>query len=381
MGVVVAGPDMEPDDGWEQALARVLADAAQPRLVFQPVVDLHRGVVAGYEALARFDGFPAAPPDQWFRAATAGGVAGRLQARIIATALAARPGLPQHCFLSINLDPNLLIAPEVAEALTAAGSLGGVVIEVTEHVGVDDYEAVLPVLSRCRDLGVSVAVDDAGAGYASLLHILRLRPEFVKLDSSLVTGMDRDGAKVALVEMLGAFASKLDAWLVAEGVERPEEIETLVRLKVPLAQGCLLAPPQPGWAQIDGTARQHILERVTARNGGATVAGLVARVTPVSEGQEHDAVAMLSADPALDVVPVVDRWSRPVGVLTREAAMSGHPAASPQKVKTTSPIAEVAARAMTRPLASRFHPLVCCDDAGRYLGVVRLERLVEELAR
>jgi EAL domain-containing protein (putative c-di-GMP-specific phosphodiesterase class I) len=249
-GPIHARPAPAPPEGWAAALAAVLADPAQPRLVFQPIVDLRRGVVAGYEALSRFDGPADFGPDRWFAMADELGLGALLEARVVAAALVARRDLPATCFLSINVSPHLLTQPELADVLLAVDDLTGVVLELTEHVAVEDTQPLVELLQRLRTAGVSVALDDAGSGYSGLQQLAQFRPDFVKLDRALVDHADRDEAKLALAELLGSYAGRLDAWLLVEGIERLEELEAFVRLGVPLAQGFLLAEPGPGWPEL-----------------------------------------------------------------------------------------------------------------------------------
>jgi EAL domain-containing protein (putative c-di-GMP-specific phosphodiesterase class I) len=117
------------------------------------------------------------------------------------------------------------------------------VVEITEHVAVEDYDALSRVLRRFRDAGLRLAVDDAGAGYASLRHILKLRPDYIKIDLSLVRDIHLDPARQALVASLVSFARTVDAVLVGEGVEQQAELDMLVTLGVRQMQGFLLCPP------------------------------------------------------------------------------------------------------------------------------------------
>ena len=210
---------------WEDALRRVLAAPEDVRLAFQPVVDLVRGVAVGYEALARFPPPPRGSPARWFAAALGQGVAAPLQAHTVRAALAARATLPANCFLSVNVEPNVLHSDEVQAAFADGGRLDGVVIELTEHAKVESYSRLYGGIDACRSAGVAIAIDDAGARYAGLTHLLRVRPDFVKVDSTLVAGIDRDDVKRAFVEAVGTLASRLDAWVVAEGIERVEDLD------------------------------------------------------------------------------------------------------------------------------------------------------------
>src|SRR5689334_280984 len=168
--------------GWPDAIAAVLADRMLVRPVFQPIVDIERGVACGYEALARFDSPLEAPPPAWIEAAYRLGKGELLEAALLERGLDAAVDLPPNCFLTVNVSPRALVSPQVAAVLAERDSLAAIVLEVTEQAEVDDYAALERVIDRVRAAGGALAVDDAGAGYASLSHILALRPEFVKLD-------------------------------------------------------------------------------------------------------------------------------------------------------------------------------------------------------
>jgi EAL domain-containing protein (putative c-di-GMP-specific phosphodiesterase class I) len=120
-----------------------------------------------------------------------------------------------------------------------------VVLEITEHAKIDDYRRMNRAVERIRANGVRLAIDDAGAGFASLRHILRLAPDIIKLDGSLIAGIDRDGAQQALAAGLISFAERIGATVIAEGIERPEQLEMLASLGVGHGQGYHLARPGP----------------------------------------------------------------------------------------------------------------------------------------
>jgi EAL domain-containing protein (putative c-di-GMP-specific phosphodiesterase class I) len=140
------------------------------------VVDLQRGTGAGYEALSRFAGPPDAGPDVWFEAAGRLGLGAELDARVLERVVGLRQELPPNCFLTVNLDPNHLVTEPVQRALAAAPSLAGVVVELTEHRPVADYPTLVAAVAELRLGDAKLAVDDAGAGYAGLQHLMLLRP-------------------------------------------------------------------------------------------------------------------------------------------------------------------------------------------------------------
>jgi EAL domain-containing protein (putative c-di-GMP-specific phosphodiesterase class I)/DNA-binding response OmpR family regulator len=208
--------------------------------VFQPVVELASDQIIGFEALTRFaDGMR---PDRRFADAAAVGLGLELEAATIAAALAEAPDLPRGLWLSLNVSPAFLMDP-VRPARTLGNHRGrALVLEITEHVAIEDY---VRFRSAVEALGSSVglAVDDAGAGYASFRHILELHPDFVKLDIGLVREIDRDEVRQALVAGIVYFAERTGCRLIAEGVETQGERAMLQRLGVRYGQGYLLSRP------------------------------------------------------------------------------------------------------------------------------------------
>jgi EAL domain-containing protein (putative c-di-GMP-specific phosphodiesterase class I) len=338
--------------------------------VFQPIVDISRGVVCGYEGLSRIQEMPGtAGPQEWFAAAALHGYAGRLEAVALAALLGQRHELPANCFLSVNLSPDSVLAPEVAAVLAGPDDLSGVVVEITEQTPVEDYEALTEALSRLRSRGAMVAVDDTGAGYASLSHLLALRPQFVKLDRALVAGLDRDPHRAAAVAAIGAFAGELDAWVVAEGVEHEAELERLTELGVPLVQGFLLGHPDPGMHQLSSAMSARLRERRDSRRV-SELAGL-ARPAPRVRGAPKIVI---------ETTVLVDDRGRPLNVFVpgggrradRHAAMCVH---------AGDDVRDVALRAAARRSEDRYGPICLCDDLGTLSGVISIESLLETLAR
>ncbi|RBY82310.1 EAL domain-containing protein [Blastococcus sp. TF02A-26] len=211
------------------------------RAVFQPVVDLRTEDVVGYEALSRF---PAGPTGRVFAAAARAGRSVELELLALRTALSAARHRPLDVPMAVNLSPEALTDREVLDVVLAAAG-DRIEVEVTEHRRVDDYPALLAARRELRQAGVPVAVDDAGAGYASLQHVLKLEPEVIKLDGALVTGVDHDPAKQALVAAMQAFARDVGAVVVAEGVEAEGEHLALVERGVACGQGWLFGRPEP----------------------------------------------------------------------------------------------------------------------------------------
>jgi EAL domain-containing protein (putative c-di-GMP-specific phosphodiesterase class I) len=362
-----------PEPGPE-GLAAVIAGGGV-RAEFQPVIDLARASVVGYEALARFDG-PVPSPLPWFEAAHLHGRLVELEAVALRSALAAHASLPTNTFLTVNIGPGSIDSPLVREVWEDHPALGGVVIELTEHERIDSYASLEPALNRLRSAGALLAIDDAGAGYAGLQHVLSLRPDIIKLDRALVEGLDRDEAKRTLVEMIGTLAGRLDAWLLAEGIETGEELDVLVALGVPLAQGYFLGRPGPAFPVLDPEAALRILGQLRRKDQG----GMRHLLEQVPTSTDRDRALAAFANAHVDVVVLLDDSGRPTATMD----ISGIVHAirdSGLRVNVDTPVPDVLQRAIVRVPAQRFAPLVCVDDAGRYLGIVRMERLIEVQTR
>ena len=210
--------------------------------VLQPIVDVDDGRTLGVEALTRFASTPTLPPNVWFAAAARQGLGLELEAAAISRASRLLPTLPPDWYLSLNASP-ALVASDVLGDLLLDAVAHRLVVEVTEHAAVQDYGVLNDRIGRLRGRGVRVAVDDAGAGFASLRHVVELEPDVIKVDGSIVRGLDRAPLQRAMVETLGVFARRAGASVVAEAVETPDELAVLKELGVPAAQGYLFASP------------------------------------------------------------------------------------------------------------------------------------------
>lgn len=212
--------------------------------VYQPIFDLRSGTAVGVEALARFPTAPEVSPEVWFSDAAEVGLLLDLELSAARRALDDIRRLPPEAFMSLNMSPETALSPRFEE-IVAAVPLSRIVIEITEHAAVADYDALAEALRKRRAEGARLAIDDTGAGFASLHHILRLEPELIKLDISLIRGIDVDRYRRALASALISFASEIGAAIVAEGIETEDELGTLRELGVDFGQGFYLARPGP----------------------------------------------------------------------------------------------------------------------------------------
>jgi EAL domain-containing protein (putative c-di-GMP-specific phosphodiesterase class I) len=343
----------------------LLADPDDLTLVFQPIVDLAAATVAGYEALARFPG--AAGPDVWFAAAAEAGIAAELEALAIHKALAVVPSLPADTFLTVNVSPHLLGAAPVQQAFATRPALHRVVVELTEHTPVDDLDALRRQTDELRARGALIALDDAGSGYSGLQQLAVLRPQIVKLDRALVSDADTDPVRVALAEMLGEFAGRIDAWLLAEGIETQAELAAFAKLGVPLAQGWLLGRPTPGFAPLAPETAALVRAQVTRAQMTETVASLLRPVRQSGPGEEL---------PAVPPVVLLGAHGEPTGLLLHDPRTGEiYTAPVSLRVHPGTGIPDALQQALTRIPAHRFDPVLCTDLHGEVAGLLRVEDL------
>jgi EAL domain-containing protein (putative c-di-GMP-specific phosphodiesterase class I)/CheY-like chemotaxis protein len=252
------------DSRRRETLVRIQQVIDQPRgldIHLQPICSLRQGTVVGVEALSRFTPNPSLPPDRWFADAEEVGLGTTLELLAVAKALAFLPSLPPSIYLTVNASP-ATASSEGFSMLIERCDAERVILEITEAAPIDDYELFRASLQRVRELGLRLAVDDAGAGFASLRHILNLVPDLIKLDRTLIAGIEGDRARQALAAGLISFADPLGASIVAEGVESEGQLAALRTLGVEQGQGYFLCRPQPPRGVLDALARDDIERRL-----------------------------------------------------------------------------------------------------------------------
>lgn len=241
------GGELRQRSGMRERITQAL-DANAVRFALQPITELDSGVVVGFEALARFGAGPDRAPTRWLWEAEQVDLGVQLELMAVRTAVRLLAELPAATFLSVNASPACVSSPAFASAIAPAAP-ERLVVEITERSPVESYAPLLDALQEFRLAGGRLAIDDAGAGYASLQHVLRLRPDLIKLDRSLTSGIDHDPAHQALATALVGFAAETGAQVVAEGIESSSQMVALRSLRVPLGQGYFLGrpaePPEP----------------------------------------------------------------------------------------------------------------------------------------
>jgi EAL domain-containing protein (putative c-di-GMP-specific phosphodiesterase class I) len=212
---------------WDQKLLR---------MNLQPIVRLSDMKCRGFEALARFDTNPYRSPDKWFLEAILTGRGVELEVEAVRVALRSLLLLPSTCSLSVNVSPQCLNSDELSDLLSKQDP-SQIVLELTEHAEIENYNSLIQSVQKFKKMGYKIAVDDAGAGYSSLSHIVQIQPDLIKMDISLTRNIHQDKARRALAKALVFFATETDAQIVAEGIETVDEMKTLTRLGVDFGQG------------------------------------------------------------------------------------------------------------------------------------------------
>lgn len=241
---VLIGREIDATTEHRENLERIqqVLDQDELSIVVQPIIRIADHRLLGFECLSRFVGPEDWTPDIWFKMAASVGLGVELEMRAIQKGLVLLDQFPRDLYLTFNVSPDTVTSGALAQAI-AIKHAKRVVVEITEHASVDDYGALCSALNDLRVNGIRLAVDDAGAGYASLRHILALQPDIIKLDISLTHNIQDDLARNALAAALVHFGRETNSQILAEGVETADELEALRKLGVGTAQGYFLGRP------------------------------------------------------------------------------------------------------------------------------------------
>jgi EAL domain-containing protein (putative c-di-GMP-specific phosphodiesterase class I) len=212
-------------------------------VVLQPIIDARTGIAIAFEGLSRFTG--PLTPAQWFDTASRLGRSAELEVAAARSVLAllSTAALPTTACVTVNLSPSTVASADL-HSLLSQHDPARIIFELTEHQPVIDYNALRLTLAPWRAQGLRIAIDDAGAGYASLQHVLMCQPDLLKLDIALVRGVDQDPVRRALLSAVVDFAATAHIDVIAEGVETEAERAALLNLGIPYLQGYLFAPTE-----------------------------------------------------------------------------------------------------------------------------------------
>ncbi len=258
-----AAPPSEAEVARTRAALGRLIEGKGIRMVVQPIVDLRDGRVHAYEALARFGRRQTdRSPLHWFGVADELGERPALERACLAAALRLFDRRPAGTRLSVNLSIPALLDPATRSLLDDFAAerregLEGLIVEITEETLVGNSAEVRVIGDELRALGARLAVDDVGAGYSGLRQITEVLPDYLKLDRSLIAGIDTDADRAALVSAVAGWSRHVRSLLVAEGIEREAERRCLEALDVPLVQGFHLAEPGEPWPRPGARGRDE----------------------------------------------------------------------------------------------------------------------------
>jgi diguanylate cyclase (GGDEF)-like protein len=388
-------------------LEQSFLESVQVRSVFQPIVDLYSGEPVGYEVLSR-PGKPFENPVELFEAAAQLGMLWDVEC------VCRRAALDRiACFdedirrrkFFLNVSPGVLSDPRFMNGYTLQSldehgiEQNNIVIEITESASIFDYPNFENLLSHYKDQGFRIAIDDFGAGHASLVTMIACAPHYLKMDRSLIDGIHRTSYKQQMVRAMLHFSENTQSRLIAEGVETQRDLETLIRLGVKYAQGYFFARPEPEIRPLDGRMLSLLRGMVQRFNRPKvdleeTISNMVLlpKVVEVGSMNCEDLDYYFRSNPASDHV-VIARDAQPFGLLTRErfsARTSGafgyslvqkKPIESvakrdPLVIRDNVHIVELARMAMQRSPEDIYDPVVVSDEDGRLIGTITMRQLI-----
>lgn len=363
---------------------REAIDSDAIEIVVQPIVDLAAGHVHAFEALSRFPGPGPASPAQWLAMAEPLGMRVQLEQACLRRSLQLLPQLPAGSRLAVNLSAVALHDPRTRSMLRECFP-ERLIIELTEESLVTDMRGLRADLDPLLSCGITLAVDDMGAGYSNLRQVIALAPTMLKLDRTLVRGIDRDPSQRLLIDALTGYAQRTGAEIVAEGIETESELEVIRALGISYGQGYLLARPAPPWPSVNLPASEQPPRRDLARGSRP--------VTIPPETTADEARRRFIALPELESLTIVDGEHRPLALITRYRLLTvlGHrfgyalwgerPVARIAdryclRLPAGTPIDELARKSLARPLEHRHDPILLVDERGRLVGQVTMSDML-----
>jgi EAL domain-containing protein (putative c-di-GMP-specific phosphodiesterase class I) len=354
------------DKTWPKLLRRACSEPLAT-IWFEPIADLVRTTAVGYRARPRLP-LSGADHSTWLRAAAEYGYTGPFAAASLNGVLGTRENLPANSYLIAEVDGPAMLTPEVGAVLGSIGDLTGVVLELTSLGPDPNHEELARALAPVRRQGALLAVRATGGGQVGLLQLIELAPDFVNVDSELIAYIDQRPRHAAAVAAIGGLASQLDAWLVADGVRRIEEIDRLRQLEVPLARGPLIGGDRELMMGLEPDKRDRLRSRAPAGEDRLSALAEPVRGVPVRPQLTTETTVVVDAD------------QRPleVAVPTARGQVRVHP---PMCVQRSDRPVDVALRATSRPPEHQLAPVCLIDEVGHLAGLIRIEVLLRALAQ
>ena len=394
------------ETGCYQSLVEIIENQSI-ETVFQPIVDLHKGDVFAYEALSRISGESSFPnTESLFQASQFFRMTLQLERVCQRSAIkkAEEWGITHP--VCINLCPSVFRTPECGQGEISCmldelfAIRDKIIIELTERFCIRDDELFKRTIDYYRQQGFRIAIDDLGSGYAGLKMLAQIEPSIVKMDRFLIAGIDKSTKKQMLLSAFVTFCHKINALVVAEGIETREELETVTAMKVDLGQGYYLARPNKKPGVCSGDARQEILRvNQPAINGlevGNFIGSLAKYIAPANCGQKVETILKrFDVEKDLSAVPVV-KENRPMGIIhkTKIFYKLGHKFGydlfarknvenilEPGMIfEASTTLDDVARTIITRDATSVYDALTIVLN-GSYMGIVQIHDLLEAITQ
>lgn len=337
-------------------------------VTYFPILDVARGVAAGYQAFA-------APVEELPDGRLIHPASRRhLAANIVSAALAESSTLPTNTFISIPVPLRLVDDGLIKDLLASHGDLSGIVLDITDFDS-DVAAKTESALDDFRRAGALIAVGGQDDAEPELGSIVRLRPAIIRLGAAWIRDLDQHPARRTAIEVTGRLAGQLDAWILADGVASSGELRALAGLGVPLAQGPFVGAAENRWPEIDAATRTVLPPAGAASDG--ELRALVQQAYTTDNLQAAESI--LPDAYGFEHVVVVDETARPVSLMHQGPFGEWEPI-EVLTVNVDTPVAEAVQRSLARPRSTRFSPIACTDDAGRFVGILRIERLMEHLS-
>ncbi|MHB9094539.1 MAG: EAL domain-containing protein [Eubacteriales bacterium] len=374
------------------------------RILYQPLVSLYTGQVFGYEALSRGpEGSPLESPTTLFDFAANLGFLYQLDNLSREKAIEGMSEFLPNQKLFLNIEPEIIADPLFSAGRTVALlerynlTPRDVVFEITERTSIKDFNKFRRVLEHYRKQGFMVAIDDVGAGYSSLQSIAELHPDFIKIDMSLIKGIDNHPIKKALIETFVNFAQKINSELIAEGIETAEEFTTLVKMGIHYGQGYFLARPDNPPPQVSTKASAIFTRSLTSFNETKSVYHLIkslpCEVKSIPPSTIVSDVAKYFGSNKNERALVVTKHGQPVGLIMRDKLFQklSHPYgpaiyhkkpvtnimdANPLIIESNTPI-NIAASLATNRSSLKLYDYIIITETKRFLGAVSVQSLLD----
>lgn len=367
------------DDGRDRALIK-RALGGHLTSAYQPIIDLDRGAVLGYEALARYQpavSATAAPlftATDLFDSARRVGRTEEIEAAALTAALRARSALPRHCFLFLKVGLASLIDERVDRVVRGEGDLSGVVLELDDpgYLHLDDAR---DSIEGFRDRGSLIAVVDPFLDPARLDTMMEVGPGFFKLDRRVIAGVSANNTKLALVDSVRHLAERLGVGVIAQGIENLADLRSLERLGIGFGQGYLIARPS---TERRFAVSLNGVKRVSEHRATTSEVSIGQLIEAVCELTEHELDQPWTMNTGIEFEVLVTDVREPLALMRRAGRRIE--SLSLTIVDESVTVQNASRVAMRRPQSTRFEPLVCVDQFGACMGVVRVERLLGAFA-